>query len=349
MVRRIVEILTEAENNQHFSGSTTVTINSKTVFESSFGFASPNTGLANSPETSFRIGGVTRTFTAAAILKLVEEGKIDLNDPIQKYFGEAAPRSLSKVTIHHLLTESSGIPDYLPTWKTSWKMNFGGKKNPPAGGSDGLVRSIFARGSTFEPGSRSEFSHSNAMLLGKILERVEKNGFAPWMRSWLTSLGLQHTGFDIDTEAPDSTKALGLDLYPQFDPRSWIRPPQRFTPELRNSEWDLSASSMHSTTRDLTAWVNTLVAGRAIKASEKDKMFTRHIAKGANQWTGYGWNIQAIGEVEAYVQVGASPGFYAILIHVPSKNLTATFLSNFGETPAKRQKLARDLIAAVTM
>jgi CubicO group peptidase (beta-lactamase class C family) len=348
-VRRIVEILTKAEENQHFSGATTVTVNSKTVFESSFGFASPRTGLANSPETSFRIGGITRTFTAAAVLKLAGERKIDLNDPIEKYLGERNPKSLSQITIHHLLSESSGIPDYLPTLKTAWKMNFGGKKNPPSEGSEGLVRSILAGRSTFEPGARSEFSHSNTMLLGKIIERVEKTSFSVWMRSWLTSLGLQHTGFNIDSEAADSTKALGLDLYPQFDPRSWIRPPQRFTPELRNSEWDLSASSMHSTTRDLAAWVNALVADRALGTSEREKMFTRHIAKGNNQWSGYGWNIQTIGDVETYVQVGAAPGFYAILIHVPTKDLTAAFLSNYGETPAERQKILRDLLAAVAI
>jgi len=347
--QRIVDIFAEAESQQRFSGSILIKTGSQVLFESSFGFADPASGLANSPDTAFRIGGITRTFTAAAILKLIGEKKLSVDDPLQKHLPETFGKKNGRITIHQLLTESSGIPDYILTWRTAWKMSFGGKKEPPKGGSASLIKGIISQPSAFEPGSRTEFSHSNSMILGQVLERVEKKPFTVWMRSWLESLSLQRTGFDIATENTASSRAFGFPLFPNIDPRSWKKPPQRKAADDTHPEWNVSAASMYSTTHDLSRWLDVIVSEEALAKPERDKLFAHHINKTENQWTGYGWSIYNIGSIDVVVQAGAATGFYCILLHVPSRELSVVILSNYGETISNRQKLLKELLTAVTL
>jgi CubicO group peptidase (beta-lactamase class C family) len=305
--------------------------------------------LANSADTAFRIGGITRTFTAAAILKLVGEKKISVDDPLNKYLPETSGKKNGRITIHQLLAESSGIPDYIPTWRTAWKMSFGGKKEPPNGGTAGLTRGIISQPCIFEPGSRTEFSHSNSMILGQVIERVEKKPFTAWMRSWLESLSLRRTGFDIAAENTASGRAFGYPLFPNIDPRSWKKPAQRKVADDIHPEWNLSASSMYSTTHDLARWLDIIVQKEALARPERDKLFARHFNKTENQWVGYGWNIYNVGNLDIVAQVGASTGFYSILLYIPSRELSVVILSNYGETFSNRQKLLQELLTAVTL
>ncbi len=94
-----------------FSGAVLVAANGKPVLRRGVGLADRELGVAAKPEMKFRIGSITKQFTATAILQLQEAGKLSIDDPISKYYADA-PAAWSKVTLRHLLTHSSGIPTY---------------------------------------------------------------------------------------------------------------------------------------------------------------------------------------------------------------------------------------------
>src|SRR5215510_14048758 len=98
-------------NDHAFSGAVLVAKDGKPVFVQSFGDANYELGASNSRDTKFRIGSITKQFTATAILQLAEAGKLAIDDPVSKYYIEA-PRAWDKITIRHLLTHTSGIPSY---------------------------------------------------------------------------------------------------------------------------------------------------------------------------------------------------------------------------------------------
>src|SRR5262249_54049829 len=93
-----------------FSGAILVAKDGQPIYRRAFGLANRELKVANTPETEFRLGSITKQFTAAAILQLVEQGKVKLEDPISKYYD--APAAWSGITVKHLLTHTSGIPSY---------------------------------------------------------------------------------------------------------------------------------------------------------------------------------------------------------------------------------------------
>ena len=96
---------------QKFQGAVLLARDGQPLFRKSYGLANAEWDIANTPETKFRLGSITKQFTAALILQLVEQGKLSLTDSIRKYYAEA-PAAWEPVTIHHLLTHESGIPSY---------------------------------------------------------------------------------------------------------------------------------------------------------------------------------------------------------------------------------------------
>ena len=95
----------------HFSGSVLVSKDGETVFGKGYGFANAEHQVPNTTQTKFRLGSITKQFTAMAILILQERGKLKVEDPVGKYIDDA-PKAWEGVTIHHLLTHTAGVPSY---------------------------------------------------------------------------------------------------------------------------------------------------------------------------------------------------------------------------------------------
>ncbi|MCK9484996.1 MAG: beta-lactamase family protein, partial [Candidatus Marinimicrobia bacterium] len=173
------------EANQKFMGSVAVSQNGKIIYTKSVGFADLENNIKASENSKYRIGSISKTFTAVLALKAIEENKLDLDQTIDKFFPKI--KNAKKITIKHLLSHSSGIhnftndEDYL-TWNTQAKTE------------KEMVDIITKAGSDFEPGSKNEYSNSNYVLLTYILEKTFKKPYAELLTLYVTEpLGLTNT------------------------------------------------------------------------------------------------------------------------------------------------------------
>ncbi len=345
VTERILNVCTDFEKHGRFSGSVYVKTNNSVEYDDAFGFTTLTSNIPNTPETAFRIGAITRFFTTAEILKLASNGLLHLDDPVQKYIEEFNRPGTEKISLHHLLSNSSGIPDYMPTWKTAWNMKFGSSE-PPPDGFDGVLREILPLTPTFAPGTKGESSNSNFMLLGKVIEKVEATPFHLIMRRILAETNLTQTGFSIDSEVPASTRSIGSTALSPLDPRSWFGRSRRIQKEFRHPEWDLASGSLYSTTRNIAKWIEALQNNRVIPEHWRNKIFTKYVQKNTNQWFAYGGEIQQVNGKDVFFLTGAHPGYQSIAIVVPETKTTIIILSNFGDSPPSRSRFFREIVAA---
>ncbi len=167
--------------------------------------------------TPFRIGSVTKQFTAAAIMKLHEQGKIGLDDSIAKYLPDFDTEGHT-VTIRQLLTHTSGIPNYTA------QPNFMTKFAPRDLSNDELLAAIKGVPFDFEPGAKWQYSNTNFYLLGMIVAKLSGESYADYMRqAFFDPLGLTHTRYGAT--APISR--IGRRAIPMSSPRKSISTPRR--------------------------------------------------------------------------------------------------------------------------
>ena len=210
------------------------------------------------PDTKFRIASITKQFTAALILQLVEEGKIKLDGKITDYLPDYRKDTGDKVTIHHLLNQTSGIPDY------SARPNFSNEISRMRYGVADFVKKFASDDLEFEPGSKYRYSNSGYHILGAIVEQVTGKTYETNLQERiLKPLGMTNSGY-----ANNSTL-----LEKHAD--SYEKTPTGY---LNASYIDMSipyaAGSMYSTVEDLYLWDQALYKDRILSADSKKLMFT---------------------------------------------------------------------------
>src|SRR5688572_17307322 len=174
-----------------FMGAVLVAQDGKPVLRKGYGFANVEWEIPNTPDTKFRLGSITKQFTALAILQLAEAGKLSLDDPAKKYYSDAPP-AWDKVTVHHLLNHTSGIPSY-----TSIPNFFRDKARDPLKPAE-IVKLTQDKPLEFEPGEKMIYSNSGYVLLGHIIEKASGEEYADYMRKHIFEpLGMKNTGYDM--------------------------------------------------------------------------------------------------------------------------------------------------------
>src|SRR5215213_5178822 len=165
---KIQELLALAHKYRQFNGSALVAENGKVIYKGAFGQANMEWNIPNTPDTKFRLGSITKQFTATVILQLVEQGKIKLDARLSDYLPEYRKDVGNKVTIHNLLTHTSGIPSY--TSQPGFFENV--SRNPYK--VDDFVKKYASGNLEFEPGSKFSYNNSGYFLLGAIIEHVTR-------------------------------------------------------------------------------------------------------------------------------------------------------------------------------
>jgi CubicO group peptidase (beta-lactamase class C family) len=195
---KIQEVLAVAHKYRQFNGATLVAEYGKVVYKGAFGMANMEWNIPNTPDTKFRLGSITKQFTATVILQLVEQGKIKLNGKLSDYLPEYRKDVGDKVTIHHLLTHTSGIPSY--TSQPGFAENV--SRNPYK--VDEFVKKYASGNLEFEPGSKFLYNNSGYFLLGAIIERVTGKPYEQVLKENIFDpLGMKNTGYDhYDTIIP---------------------------------------------------------------------------------------------------------------------------------------------------
>ncbi|HEY7543856.1 MAG TPA: serine hydrolase domain-containing protein, partial [Blastocatellia bacterium] len=161
----------------------------KVIFRKGYGMANMELGVKIEPDMIFRIGSVTKQFTAVAILMLMEQGKLTLQDEITKFLPDY-PTQGQRITIEHLLTHTSGIKSYtgLPEWRPQWRKDVSLKE---------LIDLFKDKPMEFAPGEKWNYNNSAYVLLGAIIEKISGQSYAEFLeKNIFTPLGMKNTSYD---------------------------------------------------------------------------------------------------------------------------------------------------------
>ncbi|OAJ56809.1 hypothetical protein A6V36_32860 [Paraburkholderia ginsengiterrae] len=304
-----------------FSGVVLVAKNDEIVFRQAFGLGNREWGIPNTPETKFRIGSITKQFTAAAILRLAERGKLNVADRLGQYLPDA-PNSWHDVTIHQLLTHTSGVPSYtsLPDFLSRISLE---ERTP-----EQIIGLTSDQPLEFQPGVRFVYSNTGYILLGSIVENVSGQTYSAFLTDeFFQPLGMVDSGYDHTSKIVDR-RAAG---YTCVDGR-WRH--ARFIA----MSLPYAAGGLYSTADDLYLWTKALMNGDVIQPARLEEMLRDH-----GHGYGYGWFV---GSDEGRTRVshgGAINGFLCTLDVHMDDDLTVIVLSNLqgAEVPMIAQRLAR--------
>jgi len=183
------EYLNSVAAQQHFTGSVLVARDGKVVLSKGYGLANVELDVPNTPQTKFRLGSITKQFTATAILLLQERGKLSVTDSICKYF-DICPAAWSELTIHHLLSHTGGVPNFtnFPDYMPKMMMRVTTQE---------MIARFKDKPLDFKPGEKWSYSNSGYFLLGAIIEKVSGESYESFLqKNIFDPLKMTATGYD---------------------------------------------------------------------------------------------------------------------------------------------------------
>src|ERR1051326_7185161 len=308
---KIQEMLALAHKYRQFNGSALVAESGKVVYKGAFGMANMEWNIPNTPDTKFRLGSITKQFTATLVFAVVEQGKINLNGELSDYLPDYRKDVGEKVTIHNLLTHTSGIPSY--TSQPGFFENV--SRNPYK--VDEFVKKYASGDLEFEPCSKFEYDNSGYFLLGAIIEHVTGKPYEQVLKENIFDpLGMKNTGYG---KTPDGyTNAPYLDMSIPY-----------------------AAGSLYSTVDDLYLWDQALHTDKLLSAQSKALMYTPFLNNYA-----YGWEVRNASfdkNVQVITHDGGINGFTTTIVRFPKEknlivmldNTGSEYLDRLGETIAR--------------
>lgn len=301
-----------------FNGAVSVSKNGELVLSQGYGLANFEHDVAVSPHTKFRIGSITKQFTAMAIMILQEQGKLKVEDPISQHL-EDAPEAWNDVTIHHLLTHTSGIPSYTGMADYVRDMML-----PQS--LDQMVARFRDKPLEFKPGDEFRYSNSGYFLLGAIIEQASGMSYEDFLEKEICQpLGLKDTGYDrYRSVLPHRASGYNRD-----------------NDGLVNADYlDMSqpyaAGSMYSTVEDLSRWDEALRNHKLISEESYQQMYTPE-----KNGYAYGWSVNDDAGRQSIGHGGGINGFVTHIRRYPSEKLCVVVLSNV--LPANPGRISKDL------
>jgi CubicO group peptidase (beta-lactamase class C family) len=298
------------------------------LYKKALGIADLQTPKTMQADMVFRIGSITKQYTAIAILQLVEQGKISLQDSIQKYVQEF-PSKGYPITIENLLTQTSGIPDYMTV-----KNHDPAKERDeytPAQGVDYFKDEPLK----FKPGSKFEYSNSNFYLLGYIIELVTGQSYESYIKKNLFEpAGLQHTYY-LNKGVNIKNMASG---YSRTASKNWE------PAELQNPTFMYAAGGIMSNAEDLFKWHQALSAGKLVSLEALQKAFTPFtFSDNSLSGYGYGWFIKNLDGSKTIEHSGSTDGYQTDEIYLPQQDIFIATLFNGFELDMDWQMISNDI------
>ena len=302
----------------------------KVVYAKGFGFADLENEIAARPETVYRLGSITKQFTATMIMQLVGEGKVKLDDGFRKLVPEA-PEAWDKVTVRQLLNHTSGIKSY--TEVKGLFEDAAMKPTTPAG----ILKTVEKAPLDFTPGSDWNYNNTGYEILGMIIEKLDGRPYAESLQARiLKPLDMTSTYF-VSERTLIKGRARGY----ESDGKGGVKHAQYL-----NMDWPYAAGSMESTVLDLAKWDAALYGEKILPKSALKEMWTRtKLTDGKVRDYGFGWELHNINNSELVEHGGGIHGFATYIRRVPSKELTVIVLLNEGG--ANPQAVAVDAMGLV--
>ncbi len=313
----IDKLLQKYHGYGQFNGSALVSESGKIILKKGYGLANMEWNIENKTDTKFRIGSITKQFTSMLIMQLVEEGKIELDAKITHYLPDYRDDTGDKVTIHHLLTHTSGIPSYTDN------LNYDKEIRLNSYAVDELIKKFCSRNLSFEPGSRYAYNNTGYFLLGAIIEKVTgKNYETVLQERILDPTGMKNTGYDHHKNIIPN-RAAGYEKSPGgYTNSTYI-----------DMSVPFSAGSMFSTVEDLFLWDQALYKDKLLSNESKERMFKPFLGNYA-----YGWDVRKMSLTESSdsLQVishgGGINGFHTLITRLIDDKYLIVLLNNTGGT-----------------
>jgi CubicO group peptidase (beta-lactamase class C family) len=305
---KIDTILNSLTTKEEFTGAVLVARNGEVLLSRGYGLADRDKNLPNTPQTKFRLGSITKEFTATAILMLQAQDKLKIQDLICRYIPECSP-AWQDITIHHLLTHTSGIPNItdfpdFPAFKAT--------PSPP----DQTVERFKDKPLDFKPGEKGSYSNSGYLVLGYIIEQASGQPYETFLQQNIFDpVQMEDTGYDHN-DGSLATGYTGLHA-------KWGKP------DYLDMSIPFAAGGLYSTTEDLYRWDQVLYTEQLISQESLNVMFTPQamLSKlGMNY--GYGWFVREVNKQLVLSHSGRIEGFATEMRRYPDDKVTIIILSN---------------------
>jgi CubicO group peptidase (beta-lactamase class C family) len=286
-----------------FNGTILVAQKGKILLDKGYGFENKKANKLNTANTIYQIGSITKQFTSALILQLVEKQKMTLQDRLSKYIPDY-PMGDS-ISVENLLTHTSGVYNYTND------ENFMNTSSERPIARDSLLNLFKNKPLDFPPGTKWSYSNSGYILLGIIIEKVtHKSYFQVTRENIFQPLDMSHTGFDFtNLKSPDKATGYSDDFSTPVG--------------IVDSSVSFAAGSIYTTVGDLYKWDQALYTNRIISQAMLEKAFTPYKSN-----YGYGWQIATEYNKKITEHGGAITGFVSAILRVPDDTICIIAFSN---------------------
>lgn len=334
---KVKELIDESFVSHGYKGAAYMVYRGEEVYSGGAGKANKKADIDNSADAVYHIASVTKQFTAAAILKLCEAGKMRLDDTLSKYYPDYTIGG--DITIHNLLSMQSGIPDFVRSYdengdeiQSTSQAAIDGveEENSLEDNKKALREWILSQELLFEQGDRFSYCNSNYFLLGEIIEKVSGETYFDYLRThFFEPLGMKTAGFMENYDNPDATVAVGYHHTNGAD-------------LLNFTGVAFGCGDMMASPKDLYKWTTALHGGRVLGDEMYQKMITAH-CEGDEGYAGYGYGLM-IGDTGAmpyYFHTGSIPCFLSAVIYIPAVDYYVAVMSNYASETVK--SVAQDI------
>jgi len=328
---KVDEFVSSELRAQHIPGvALAVMRDGKIVKAAGYGMANIELGASTKPESIFQTGSVGKQFTAAAVMMLVEEGKVGLDDKISKYF-LGAPAAWKDITVRHLLTHTSGIPDYTSE-KTGGAINLRVDYT-----EEELVKKIAGLPLDFQPGEKWSYSNSGYLLLGVLIHHVTGEFYGDILQQRIFQ-PLQMTSTRIISEAdivPNRSAGYRL-VKGELKNQEWVSPSLNTTAD----------GALYTNVLDLAKWDAALYTEKLLNRSAFDQMWTPvTLNSGKTYPYGFGWSMAEVNGHRLLEHGGAWQGFTMHISRYVDDRLTVVVMTNLGAEHSDPGKITHGVAA----
>jgi len=306
--KKIDELLMQYQAVGKFNGSALIAARGKVIYRKSFGSANFEWNIPNTPDTKFRIGSVTKSFTAVLIFQLVEQGKIRLDGKVIDYLPDFK-KTGDRITVRQLLIHTSGLPDYnnVPDFFRAVQSGLLNR--------DEIIKRISEYDLLFEPGTKFGYSNDGYRVLGAIIEKVTGKPYEQVLReNILYPFGLKNSGYIsrsavLDKRASGYSKRLGgIENAPFYEASP--------------------ASGMYSTVDDLYLWFQVLDDNKILAAGNRDLIWGLSLYGNAYGWLVSKTSLRRTEDSLKLMTEGAVFGFFARAVRLSKDKHTIILLTN---------------------
>lgn len=282
--------------------------NGEIIKAKGYGLANVELNVPASPETIYQSGSVGKQFTATAVMMLVEEGKIGLDDKISKYFADA-PERWSGITVRHLLTHTAGTTDY--------PKDFDFRRDYT---EDELLKKAAEIPLAFAPGEKWSYSNMGYVMLGILISKVTGKFYGEFLQERIFKpLGMNTARIITEADIVPNRAAGYRQVKGELKNQEWVSPSMNTTAD----------GSLYLTVLDMAKWDAALYTEKLLKKSSFDQMWTPvKLSSGKTQQYGFGWGF---GEVRGHRIIehgGAWQGFTSHIARYVDDKLTVIVLAN---------------------